>query len=36
MVYAGVALGRPDPDAAVNGLYTERAPLPEVVEFRGF
>jgi nitroreductase len=35
MVYAGIALGWPDPDAAVNELYTERAPLSEVVEFRG-
>jgi nitroreductase len=35
MVYAGIALGRPDPAAQVNELYTERAPLDEVVEFRG-
>lgn len=36
MVYAGVALGVPDPDEAVNDLYADRAPQTEVVEFRGF
>jgi len=36
MVYAGIALGVPDHDEAVNELYAERAPLTEVVEFRGF
>ena len=36
MVYAGIALGVPDPDAPVNDLYAERAPLSEVAEFRGF
>ena len=36
MVYAGMALGVPDPNEPVNDLYAERAPLSEVVEFRGF
>lgn len=36
MVYAGIALGWPDPDEPANELYAERAPLSEVVEFRGF
>lgn len=36
MLYAGIALGVPDPDEAVNDLYAERAPQSEVVEFRGF
>ncbi len=36
MVYAGIALGYPDPNEPVNELYAERAPLSEVVEFRGF
>lgn len=36
MVYAGIALGWADPDEPVNELYAERAPLGEVVEFRGF
>lgn len=36
MVYAGIALGVPDPNEPVNDLYAERAPLSEVVEFRGF
>jgi nitroreductase len=36
MVYAGVALGWPDPDEPANEHYAERAPLNEVVEFRGF
>jgi nitroreductase len=36
MLYAGMALGVPDPDEAVNDLYAERAPQSEVVEFRGF
>ncbi|MEZ5937650.1 MAG: nitroreductase [Hyphomonadaceae bacterium] len=35
MVYAGISLGKPDPEAPVNELYAERAPLSEVVEFRG-
>lgn len=36
MVYAGISLGVPDPDEAVNDLYAERAPQSEVVEFKGF
>lgn len=36
MVYCGMALGHPDPDAAVNALYTERAELEEFAELRGF
>ncbi len=36
MIYAGIALGVPDPDEAVNDLYAERAPQSEVVEFRGW
>ncbi|HVY89390.1 MAG TPA: nitroreductase [Hyphomonadaceae bacterium] len=36
MVYAGIALGYADPNEPANELYAERAPLSEVVEFRGF
>jgi len=36
MVYAGISLGYPDPDEPANGLYAERAPQSEIVEFRGF
>ena len=36
IVYAGIALGVPDPDDPVNDLYAERAPLDEVVDFKGF
>lgn len=36
MVYAGIALGWPDPEAPANRIYADRAPLSEVVEFRGF
>ena len=36
MLYAGIALGAPDPDSAVNDLYAERAPQSEVVEFKGW
>jgi len=36
MIFAGISLGVPDPDAPVNHLYTERAPQSEEVEFRGF
>jgi nitroreductase len=36
MVYAGIALGYPDPNEPANELYAERAPQSEVVEFRGF
>jgi len=36
MVYAGISLGVPDPEAEVNDLYAERAPLGEIVEFKGW
>lgn len=36
MLYAGIALGVPDPNEAVNDLYADRAPQAEVVEFRGW
>ena len=36
MVYCGISLGWPDPNEPANELYAERAPLSEVVEFRGF
>ena len=36
MVYAGMSLGWPDPDEPANALYAERAPLAEVVTFKGF
>ena len=36
MVYAGMALGVPDPNDAVNDLYADRAPQSEIVQFRGF
>ncbi len=36
MVYAGIALGYPDPNEPANDLYAERAPQAEVVDFRGF
>jgi nitroreductase len=36
MVYAGIALGYPDPNEPANELYAERAPQSEVVEFKGF
>jgi nitroreductase len=36
MIYAGIAMGVPDPNEPVNDLYADRAPLSEIVEFRGF
>ncbi|MCL5043163.1 MAG: nitroreductase [Gammaproteobacteria bacterium] len=36
MVYCGIALGYADPEAAVNGLRTARAPVEAFAEFRGF
>ena len=36
MLFCGMAIGYRDPDAAVNGLVTERAPLEEFASFRGF
>lgn len=36
MVYAGIALGKPDKSHPVNTLRAERAELEEIVQFRGF
>lgn len=36
VLYCGMALGHPDPGAAVNGLRSDRAPVAEFAEFRGF
>ena len=36
IVYAGIAIGVPDPNNPVNDIYADRAPQHEVVEFRGF
>jgi nitroreductase len=36
MLYAGMALGVPDPNEPANKLYAERADLSEVVRFEGF
>ena len=36
MVYAGMALGVPDPNDPVNDLYADRAPQSEIVQFSGF
>ena len=36
MVYCGMALGYPDPDAAANRLRSDRAPVEEFAAFRGF
>jgi len=36
LMFCGVALGYADPDAAVNQLYSDRAPLEEFATFRGF
>ena len=36
MIYAGISLGVPDLDEEVNNLYAERAPLSEIVEFKGW
>jgi len=36
IVICGLALGHADPDAVVNRLVTERAPVPEFASFRGF
>ena len=36
VLYCGMALGHPDPDAAVNGLRADRAPVSEFADFRGF
>ncbi|WP_146588709.1 nitroreductase [Puniceibacterium confluentis] len=36
MVVCGIALGRADPDAAINTVTTERAPLASYASFTGF
>lgn len=36
MLYCGMALGRPDRDAPVNRLVTDRAATDEFASFRGF
>jgi len=36
LVYAGFALGYPDKEAPVNQWRSDRAPMAEVAEFRGF
>jgi nitroreductase len=36
MIYCGMALGYADPDAAVNRLRTERAPVSAFATFKGF
>jgi nitroreductase len=36
MLFCGVALGHADPDAPVNRLRSERAPLGEIASFAGF
>lgn len=36
MVWCGMAVGIPDKNDPVNGLYTERASLDEYAELRGF
>jgi nitroreductase len=36
LVYCAIALGYPDPAAPVNALRSERAPVAEFAEFRGF
>ena len=36
MIYCAIALGRPDPEAAVNRLRSEREPVESFTSFRGF
>jgi hypothetical protein len=36
MLFAGMALGHRDPDAPINRLKSERAPLEEFASLRGF
>jgi nitroreductase len=36
MVYCAIALGHPDPDAAVNRLRSDRVAVDEFTSFRGF
>ena len=35
ILYCGMALGHPDPEAAINGLRTEREPVEAFATFRG-
>jgi len=36
MIYCGLALGYPDPNAPVNALRSDRASVDEITTFRGF
>lgn len=36
MLFCGIALGVPDPDAPVNSLKTDRVPVSEFARFAGF
>ena len=36
MIFCGLALGYADESAAINELYTDRAPVEEFASFRGF
>jgi hypothetical protein len=36
MLFCGMAIGYRNPDAPVNRLVTERAPLDEFASFKGF
>ena len=36
MIYCAIALGRPDPNAPVNRLRSEREPVEAFTSFRGF
>ncbi len=36
LIFCGLALGYADSDAVINELFTERAPVDEFAEFRGF
>ncbi|TNE66132.1 MAG: nitroreductase [Alphaproteobacteria bacterium] len=36
LLYCGMALGYADPDAPINSLVTDRAPLADYVHFKGF
>ncbi len=36
MIYCGMALGYADPNAAVNTLRSDRAPVDEIAVFKGF
>jgi nitroreductase len=36
MIWCGISVGKPDKAHPVNTLYSERAPLEEIAEFKGF